>query len=201
MNMRILGASLLAVGALSLSATSASAAAFSSTTCNVNSVTADGFGAATACKGSFEGNDTGNNGELLSDLNGGLFANVVGDLEWSLLGKSDQNGSGVLADNDSTKGVWSVLEAITGPFVISLKAGDFYSAYLFNSSKAITSGTFNTFSVAVNQNNGKSPALSHASIFVANPGNPPVDVPEPATLMALGMVAIGGLGALKKKQA
>jgi hypothetical protein len=200
MKMRLFGASLLAVGALSLSAASASAASIS---CSSGSVTADGFGSATACAGSFSGNDTGAGNPMLTSLNGGLFSDIVGNLSWSLLGKSDDGNASFTASNDQTSGTWSVLSAITGPFVISFKAGNSYSAYLFDSNTAITSGTFNTLGVSVN-GRGNAQDLSHASIFVADrmvEETPSQDVPEPGMLAALGMVAIGGLGALKKKKA
>lgn len=192
------GASLLAVGTVSLFAPSASAAGLVS--CSSGAVTASGFGDATACAGAFDGNDTGAQGTLLTKLNDeGLFDSFVGDATWSLLGKSD-DGSGILtASNGLASGTWSLLTAITQPFVLSLKAGNSYSAYLFDGTTPITSGTFETLGVSVN-GRGNAQALSHASIFIADvDDNGSVDVPEPATILALGVVAVGGLGALKKK--
>lgn len=200
MKMGLFGASLLAVGAVSLSAGGAFADTPTLASCSAGSVTANGFGSATACEGAFSGNDTGAGDPLLTSLNGGLFSNFTGNAEWEFLGKSDQNNSIFTADNDATSGDWSILQAITSPFVISLKAGNAYSAYFFNSNTSITSGTFNTLGVSVNKN-GNPQALSHASLFVVKTDNPPEEVPEPFTAAALGMVAIGGLGALKKKQA
>lgn len=198
MKMRLFNASLLALGALSLSAMNASAASMTSVSCSSGSVTA-GDSSAIACEGSFEGNDTGAGDPLLTALNDGMFANLVGDLQWDLFGKSDENSS-FTADNGLTSGTWSVLEAITGPFVISLKSGTSYSAYLFDGKTPVTSGTFETLGVSVN-NKGKAQALSHASLFVAQSNGSTVDVPEPATALALGMFTIGSLGLLKKKRA
>lgn len=201
MKTRLLSAAFLAASALSLSAMGASAASIS---CSSGSVTADGFGAATACAGSFSGNDTGEKSTLLSELNGGLFKDIVGDLSWSLFGKSDDNDMSFTASNDQTSGVWSVLSAITGPFVISFKAGNSYSAYLFDAKTPITSGTFDTLGVSVN-GRGNARDLSHASLFIANVGpsddGTSKDVPEPGSFAALGVVALGGLGVLKKKKA
>lgn len=198
MKMGLFGASLLAIGAVSLSAGGAFAGTLTSVSCSSGSVTANGFGSATACEGAFSGNDTGAGDPLLTSLNGGFFSSFTGNAEWELLGKSDENNSIFTADNNATSGTWSILQAITSPFVISLKAGNAYSAYFFNSNTPITSGTFNTLGVSVNKN-GNLQALSHASLFVVT--NPTEEVPEPFTAAALGMVAIGGLGVLKKKQA
>jgi hypothetical protein len=201
MKRHLFSASLIAMSALSLSAMSASAASLS---CSNGSVTADGFGAATACAGSFTGNDTGAKSTLLSNLNNGLFSDFVGTAEWSLFGKSDDGNNSFTASNNQTSGTWQLLTAITQPFVISFKSANSYSAYLFDGSTPITSGTFNTLGVSVN-GKGKAQALSHASIFIANVTAPEeddnVEVPEPGTMAALGMVAIGGLGVLRKKKA
>jgi hypothetical protein len=194
MKAHLLSVSLLAVSAVSLSAVSASAAAIGTVSCKSGSVTATGFGGATACAGSFSGNDTGAGNPLLTSLNGGLFSSFTGNTTWKLLGKSDAANSGFTASNGATKGSWSLLQAITGPFVISLKSSTGYSAYFFDGKTPITSGTFNTLGVSVNKQ-GKAQALSHASIFVTRVNR----IPEPATTAALGMVAIGGLGMLKKK--
>ncbi|WP_416676260.1 PEP-CTERM sorting domain-containing protein [Egbenema bharatensis] len=200
MKRHLFSASLIAISALSLSAMSASAASLS---CSNGSVTANGFGSATACAGSFTGNDTGASSTLLADLNGGLFSSYVGTAQWSLFGKSDDGNNSFTASNNQTSGTWQLLNAITQPFVISFKAGNAYSAYLFDGSTPITSGTFDTLGVSVN-GKGNARDLSHASIFIANVApkdNNNVEVPEPGMMAALGMVAIGGLGVLRKKKA
>lgn len=198
MKIRWLTASLLAVGTLSLTPIHASAASLTSTSCSSGSVTATGIGGATTCAGSFDGNDTQGD-SLLNALNGGLFQSVVGNVTWSLFGKSDDGNSSFTAQNGATSGTWQVLEAITGPFVISLKAGNSYSAYLFDGKTPVTSGTFETLGVSVNRR-GNAQALSHASIFVAQMDDDVADVPEPASVAALGMIAIGGLMTAKKKR-
>ncbi|MDX2097483.1 MAG: PEP-CTERM sorting domain-containing protein [Leptolyngbyaceae cyanobacterium bins.59] len=185
--------------------------ASAATLCTDASVTANGF-SYTACSGPLPGNDTGNQGTLLARLNGtgafaptGLFDNIVGDRTWSLFGKSDASGDTVEADNGDAKGDWSV-SGITGPFVLSLKTSTSYSAYLFTGLTGTIQGLFDTIGVELaGQGNDptKGKDLSHASIFVASGGTtppPPQSVPEPSAMAALGLFAVGGLTALKKKK-
>ena len=54
-------------------------------------------------------------------------------------------------------GTWSLAKTIATPFVISLKAGNSYTAYYFNGNTPINSGTWAT----LDQQD-----LSHASLFV-----------------------------------
>ncbi|WP_066382250.1 MULTISPECIES: PEP-CTERM sorting domain-containing protein [unclassified Anabaena] len=147
---------------------------------------------ATACEGAFSGNDAG----FLSDLNGGLFSSNVGDgVTWSLAGKTDESNAYVTSDNGSATGSWSLLQQLSSnTFVVNLKTSNSYSAYLFQNydwSQGL-SGLFNTIGVAVNQN-GEAQELSHASLFVANiaANQESQAVPEPATLLGLGLVASG----------
>lgn len=81
-------------------------------------------------------------------------------------------------------GTWSLAKTIATPFVISLKAGNTYTAYYFDGNTPINSGAWAT----VDQKD-----LSHASIFVAK-GNltsedPKTSVPELASSAATGVVA------------
>ncbi|PZV09476.1 MAG: hypothetical protein DCF32_02155 [Leptolyngbya sp.] len=92
-------------------------------------------------------------------------------------------------------GTWSVSQAITTPFVISLKAGNAYTAYYVDGNTGTRSGTWATF-------DGKD--LSHASIFVAKggltPEEPSITVPEPASTAALVLVGLSAAGLVRKKQ-
>ena len=142
-----------------------------------------------------EGNDVGNQGTLLSGLQSGtLFSGFdTSAFEWSILGKSDDKG-GVLAAPESSSGTWSLAGLnITGPFVVSLKAGSEYSAYYFNNvTEAISSGTFST---ANNRD------LSHMTIATAtnpNPGVPTKETPEPFSMIGAGLAI--GAGAWMKKR-
>ena len=91
-------------------------------------------------------------------------------------------------------GTWSLAETVTNPFVISLKAGNAYTAYYFDSSTSFNSGTWATFDQK---------DLSHASFFVAKgpvSEEPNTTVPEPASTAALVLVGLSAAGLARKKQ-
>ncbi|HIK15152.1 MAG TPA: PEP-CTERM sorting domain-containing protein [Leptolyngbyaceae cyanobacterium M33_DOE_097] len=172
---------------------------FSVTNCANGSVTAGGLGFSD-CAGTFTGNDTGSGDPLLTALMGGLFEGYSSaEGTWSLYGKSDDGKGNLIAGNGLTSGTWNVSEAITGPFVMSLKASNFYSAYLFDESfGSVTGGTFNTSGVA-QKSGGGSPGLSHGSLFVFTPNTKPsTAVPEPFTI--LGTTVAAGIGYSLKKR-
>lgn len=194
----LFGSALLVTGVASTLITApAQAAQLRSTTCSVNNVSI-GTTTATACYGPLSGNDTGAQSTLLNNLNGGLFSNYVGsDVSWSLAGKSDDGNSLLNAQNGQSSGEWSLDQALTsGTFVLSLKTSTRYSAYLFQNidfSKTGLVGLFNTIGVALNGNGSKGKDLSHASLFVAkvSQGEQRTEVPEPASLIGLGLAATG----------
>ena len=177
----------------------------SSVLCSLNNISIGGT-AATDCKGPFEGNDTGAQGTLLTNLNNGLF-NVGTNVAWELAGKSDEGGNsyGFTAKNDFSTGNWglgnsSISNPVTGlsTFVISLKTSTAYSAYLFKDidlSKTGLTGAFNTIGVALDGSGNNGKALSHASLFIANYKTQPPrkSVPEPAAASALGLFALRAL--------
>jgi hypothetical protein len=214
LKIRSLGAvSLLAIGAISLSAAQASAKAekpekpAAPVLCTAGTVTASGFGSSTGCIGSFAGNDVtngvpgGGDDPLLDQLTTGVFGGIA---NWTFLEKVDAPGTAgsVFSWNETSEGngTWNVSSAITSPFVLSLKAGNAWSAYYFaNNGTSITNGFWNTLGVALAGNGTNGKALSHASIFVAS-GQPPTRVPEPATVAALGLFVVSSLGVLKRKQ-
>jgi hypothetical protein len=144
---------------------------------------------ATACAGSFSGNDTGSGNPLLTKLNGGLF-NVGSNVTWSQAGKSDDGGNslGFTAANGTNKGSWGLTSAFSSglssglsTFVISLKSSTSYSTYLFKDfdlSKGLT-GVFDTIGVSLAGNGKQGRALSHASLFIANYAPTPTPVPAP----------------------
>lgn len=207
---------LLVASLVSLSALEATAAPKGSAGSNPNStspalcgsgtVTAFGLGSYTNCIGAFEGNDVtngaagGGDDPLLDQLSTGIFGGIT---NWSLLEKVNKPGAGSkLSWTETSEGVgtWQVSSPITRSFVLSLKAGNFWSAYYFNNSSAteVTNGLWNTLGVDLAGNGINGKALSHASIFIA-PGDDQVEVPEPTTLAALGLVAVAGLGTLKRQ--
>lgn len=207
---KIIGSTLLATGvAFSLVAAPTQAATLGKDLCSTSNISLGGVNS-TACKGSFEGNDTGSGNPLLTELNAGLFTtefNSNQTVSWSSGGKSEAGQTGLFgfnADYDSAKGDWgfTTTPPTFNTFVVSLKSSTTYSAYLFKDydwSKGLT-GVFDT--VGVSANKGKGRALSHASLFVANVTTvtpPPVEVPEPATLVGLGL-AFGGMLASRRRQ-
>ena len=172
--------------------------------CNVSNISLGGT-AATDCKGPFEGNDTGDKGTLLNDLDNGLFASSVGsNVKWTLDGKSDETNPFLSAANGLSTGKWSLKQPLSsGTFVISLKSSNAYSAYLFKDidfSKTGFEGIFNTIGVALDGSGKAGKALSHASLFVANVRSQPgTKVPEPSALMGLGLV-LGGMVVARRRK-
>ncbi len=191
--------------------------------CNAGNVTL-ALGASSqsslACIGSFDGNDTGAQGNLLNELNSIDFTSSEWDVfsidestisGWEILAKSDEGGSGLTADNGSTSGSWSFNNSgstIDGPFVLSLKASNSWSAYFFdNYQQAATAlaGSFETDGVSTNKK-GKAQALSHATIARAifTPKNSEQgyqEIPEPGAAAALGLFALGTVRTLKRRTA
>ncbi len=191
----LLGTALLTGLASTLITAPAQAASVS---CSVSNVKLGGVNA-TACAGPFSGNDTGNGAPLETKLDNGLFASYVGAGDWSLVGKSDGGAFTAVAnadtknnDGDGSLNLTSLKNNLSSSFVISLKASNSYSAYLFQSydfSKGLQ-GIYDTIGVSQN-GQGKAQGLSHASVFKLNVVAPPPEkkIPEPATMMGLGVVA------------
>lgn len=92
-------------------------------------------------------------------------------------------------------GTWSLNQAVTTPFVISLKAGPAYTAYYVDGNTSTLGGSWATFDQK---------DLSHASIFMAKggltPEEPKTSVPEPASSAALVLVGLGAVGLVRKKR-
>ncbi|MBD2082022.1 PEP-CTERM sorting domain-containing protein [Leptolyngbya sp. FACHB-17] len=202
----VLSASVLAVSLLALPSLPTNAAnpnrpggnpsgggAPTAVSCSLGSVTAGGS-IFSACQGAFSGNDDqSGSGALLNLLTTGVFNGIT---NWTFVGKSDSGTGAVTAPNAGISGNWSVQTGLTEPFVVSLKAGNFWSAYFFDNatSAAVFGGTWNTNGIATN-----TPELSHLTVYRANVTPPPERVPEPGTLAALGLAAVGAFG-LKRKR-
>lgn len=147
---------------------------------------------------------TASGNDVNSSIATGLSAfldSTLGAGDWTFGGKSDTGGA--VGNNGFSwsqtgngSGSWSLAQAITAPFVISLKAGNGYAAYYVDGSAATQSGTWATF-------DGKD--LSHASIFIGKPklvSEPPkTAVPEPASAAALALVGLSAVGLRRKKRA
>lgn len=167
------------------------------------------------------GNFTGNDSQVgfLDALNDGTLSNLAGyssaagfaediralEGSWSLFGKSDQGGDKVNdIGGELLSGDWSFTEALTDPFVVVLKASGYYSAYLFQDyDEAIQSGYFSVEGTTQSsKGSDKFAALSHLSVYSFAPRVKevePVDVPEPAAVLSLLVVA--GVGYRFKRSA
>jgi hypothetical protein len=150
--------------------------------------------AATDCVGSFSGNINGDPSEAaFLDSEWGALAGG----SFSYLGKSDDAGNGPFTgDPDvATNGTLTFDEAISGWFVIGLKAANNHSYYLFNAVSPISSLTYDTTAGVATNRNDVPQALSHGNLYaVAQP------IPEPETyaLMMAGLAAIGFLSRRRK---
>ena len=153
------------------------------------------------------GNDF--NSSLSADLTNFLNSTLGAD-RWVSGGKYDSGqlsflpaSSGVESQNlgfswvqtGKGTGTWSLNQAITTPFVISLKAGPAYTAYYVDGSTNTLGGSWATFDQK---------DLSHASIFVAKggitPEEPKTTVPEPASSAALVLAGLSAVGLLGKQR-
>jgi hypothetical protein len=177
---KISGALLAAITAVTLSAAPASAQLVpSGHSCSFGgAVTLMG---ALGCRGAYVGNDANQQADVLQ-----VILQDAG-VPYVWLGKSDDANNGPFTSNPGgTSGTLTFDSPITGFFVVSLKAGNFFSLYGFNGSNT-SSVSFTTIGVALNQNGGPL-GLSHASLYV-----PATVVPEPSTyvLMATGLLAMG----------
>ena len=175
----LISVSMMATSTVAISAVSASALTLTgNVSCDPSEVTG-----ATACLGAYSGNDSN------QDLSG-LF-NIS---DWTEVAKVDMSDAGVggndgilTVGNGSTTGSWSVSSAPSSPFMIVLKGGPTFSAYLMDGS--VTSGSW--FTTGIEKGNGKAgPDLSHLTVYEA--------VPEPLTILGAG-AAISFGTAFKRK--
>jgi hypothetical protein len=141
---------------------------------------------ATAAFGSFSGNDKQS---VLGQLNSGLLSGL--DSGWSVFGASDDAGNGPFTSTPSGTTGMSFLDAdvapIDGPFVLALKGGPTYSAYLFDGTvSGVTGFIFDTSGIE-DGNGSPSPGLSHATLYVnsgpSGGGGGGDQVPEPSTML------------------
>ncbi|WP_026733485.1 PEP-CTERM sorting domain-containing protein [Fischerella sp. PCC 9605] len=196
------------------SSSSSSTGGSTQLSCNLTDVLI-GNTTATACKGPFDGNDTGAGNPLLTELNKGLF-DIGSNVTWSLAGKSDSDENNIFgfeAQNGLSTGTWSLDKALSSntsnglsTFVVSLKTSTKYSAYLFKDidfSQTSLQGIFNTIGVALNGSSTQGKALSHASLFVATYAKPSTiqkaKVPEPSASIGLGLV-VGGMVIARRRK-
>ncbi len=163
-------------------------------TCALDDVTIEGS-ASDVCAGPIAGNDSA----AVINAAFGADESVI----WTLADKSDQVGTKIAAPED-TSGAWTYTgNTISSPFIIALKAGNEYSAYLFKTFGDLVNGDGGTFLISFLNNGGQTPGLSHMSIYTTDSdipgtnifGNP---VPLPAALWLFGPALLGFMGLRKK---
>lgn len=167
--------------------------------CPVDGVLAGTPGTAASSCLQFNGNDS--NYQEGSGLKG--FENYIKSSfgldplssAWKLVDKSDDGSTStppapdiVFASNDQTSGTWGFIQpfhSISSPFVVVLKSGTSFWAYLFEDLSNIKSGTFTVPS---------GQELSHLSVY----NQVGARIPTPALLP--GLIAMGA-GMLRKRKA
>ena len=146
---------------------------------------------ASYCTGVQSGNDT----DLIALLNAGSLFTPDYDtsgLVWTQTGKSDEPGPVSTSSSDGLSGTWSVDPELSNqPFVISLKGGKFYQAFLFDGvSLLVGGGTFDMTKSDIEVGNGNTPQISHLTLAAP--------VPLPASLPML-LAALAGVGWLARR--
>ena len=140
-----------------------------------------------SCSGAWEGNNLGNAAKLAE-----VQAQILADFgsSYSLVGSSDGAGSGPFISNPGgSSGTLTFDSAVTGSFVVALKAANEFSLYLFNGGSAgISSIDYSTLGVSVNRQ-GIPQGLSHATLYGGGT-TPPVPEPETYALMLAGLGAV-----------
>ena len=160
-----------------LSATSAQALTPTGISCSITDTVIN----ATACAGAFDGNNLGNAARTAEVL--GEITNDFGGTGWALTTEE-------LAFTSTSIDLGG---AMSGPFVLALKADGAFSLYYYDASvMGVSSLDYVTSGVALNVR-GFPQDLSHASLYTM-----PVPEPETYALMLAGLGAVGFIARRRK---
>tara|TARA_R110002074_G_scaffold114782_1_gene245459 strand:- start:88865 stop:89437 length:573 start_codon:yes stop_codon:yes gene_type:complete len=163
-------------------------------TCAVTDVTIEGS-ASDVCAGPIAGN-------VSAGVINAAFGESGSSVIWTLAFKSPDDPE--LDAPEATSGTWKYTgPTISSPFIITLKGSNNFSAYLFKTLGDLVNGNEGTFLMSFLNNGGRTPELSHMSIYTTDSdipdtsifGNP---VPLPAALWLFGPALLGFMGLRKK---
>ena len=194
-NIAIRLAALCALGFVATSADAISSdPSVNSVACNSGALSP----APTSCAGSFSGNYLGN--PTIEAATQANIASLTGLTTLSLVGTTSDAGFGPFQSSPSgNAGTLLFDAAVSGPFVLALKANNHYSLYYWDGALGpISSISFDTLGVAIN-GSGFGKGLSHASLF----GGVMAPIPEADTyaMMLAGLCVVAFIARRRIRQA
>lgn len=147
----------------------------------------------TDCWGAFDGNDAHFTSFILSTVNAAYPGT------WTYYGKTDAGTTGgpFSSVTGGSSGILVFDSPITGPFVVTLKAGPSFAFYYYANSGTLSQISVNTYGVNPLNEGGNVNGLSHAGLLTTGTFR----VPEPATfsLLGVGLLGLGLMGYRKRR--
>lgn len=152
------------------------------------------------CDGYFSDLNTSGSAEEMAYLQ-----NVITTQGWDvdLSDEKKDNNTGAGSDTSlfdsyvtgAPAGEIKFLQAIIGPFMVAIKAGNYLGLYYFDDGRGFDIGDILSFTIPAQE---KGYGLSHVSIFGGD--TPTTQVPEPTTLALFGLGLVGlGLSRRRRK--